>query len=486
VARGLGAVTNPFVEFQELYGNDPVRFAREVLGFEPDEQQQAVMNEVVHGTGAGKGRRISIRSGHGTGKTCTLSVIIVWHFCCKPDQITLVTAPTSTQLFDALAAQTKSWFRKLPAVWLEHVVDIKSESIHHKAAPEDSFISFATSRAETPEALAGKHAPNMLIIADEASGIPDPVFVAASGSMSGGEKPGHNACTILAGNPVRTKGFFFETHHGQAHNWTTFHWTCEGHPRISEDFIRDMEERYGKGSNDYRVRVQGEFPRSDADAVIPYEVLQLALERDIGPTNTKPIWGLDVARKGGDRSALAKRAGNVLLEPVKSWKDKETMELCGLVMKEWSETPAEQRPDAICVDAIGLGAGVADRLRELGLPAFAINVSESPAFGDTYLNLKAELWHGKAREWFMARTCSLKGDKRLAAELNMPAIAYTSSGKLKVEGKDEVRKKNLDRRSPDLADAFVLTFAHQASQAMYGSEGSTNWKEPLQRNVTYV
>lgn len=468
-------MTNPFVEWMELYKDDTPRFAREVLAFEPDEEQAKVMRAVDRGE-----RRISIRSGHGTGKTCTLSVIIVKHAITRFPQITLVTAPTSTQLFDALAAQTKAWFRKLPPA-LQELFDVKSESIHLRSAPEESFISFATSRAETPEALAGKHSEHMLIIADEASGIPDPVFVAASGSMSG-----DNACTILAGNPVRTKGFFFETHHGQAHNWTTFHWTCEGHPRISEDFIRDMEERYGKGSNDYRVRVQGEFPRSDADAVIPYEVLQLALERDIGPTATKPIWGLDVARKGGDRSALAKRAGNILTEHVKHWKDKETMELCGLVMKEWNETPAEKRPDAICVDAIGLGAGVADRLRELGLPAFAINVSESPAFGDTYLNLKAELWHGKAREWFMARTCSLGGDKRLAAELNMPAIAYTSSGKLKVEGKDEVRKKNLDRRSPDLADAFVLTFAHQASQAMYGSEGSTSWKEPLQRNVTYV
>ena len=466
-------MTNPFVEFQALYGDNWVGLVREVLAFEPDEDQTAILTDIQNGE-----RRISIRSGHGTGKTTTLALATVCHALTRFPQVTVCTAPTSSQLFDALAAQTKSWFKKLPKPLLE-CFDLKSESIHHKAAPEDSFISFRTSRPEMPEALAGVHSEHVLLIADEASGVPEAVYIAASGSMSG-----HNATTVLAGNPVRTAGLFFDTHHDLAHNWKTYHLSCIGNPRISEDFLLDMEGRYGLDSNDYRVRVLGDFPRAEADAVIPFDLIQLALDREVEPSPVRPVWGLDCARKGNDRAALAKRQGNVLLEPVMWWKGLETMELVGRVVAEWESTPEMERPDSICVDAIGLGAGVADRLVELGLPARSINVSEAPALGGgNYLNLKAELYYA-CRQWFVERKGSLRGDKETAAQLGWTRFGYTSAGKLKIEGKEELRKRL--KRSPDLGEAFILTFAAPAASALYGSSGSFGWKEPLQRNITLV
>lgn len=465
-------MTTPFEEFLGRYKDDWVLLVREVLGFDPDADQTAILQAINRGE-----RRISIRSGHGTGKTTTLALATVCHALTRFPQVTVATAPTSSQLFDALAAQTKSWFKKLPQPLLD-CFDIKSESIHHKAAPEDSFISFRTSRPEMPEALAGVHSENVLLIADEASGVPEAVYIAASGSMSG-----HSACTVLAGNPVRTQGLFYQTHHELAGSWRTFHLSCIGNPRISDDFLKDMEDRYGLDTNDYRVRVLGEFPRAEADTVIPYELIQLALNRDVAVTPVRPIWGVDCARFGSDRSALAKRQGNHAIGPVQVWKGLETMELTGRIKAEWDNTPAMDRPEAICVDAIGLGAGVADRLMELGLPARAISVSEAPPLGGNYLNLKAELWF-QCRQWFMERACSLNNDSRLAAELSWPRYGYTSSGKLKVEGKAEMKKR--ERKSPDIADAFILTFAAPAVSALYGSTGTTSWKEPLQRSVTYV
>lgn len=460
---------NPFVEFQERYKDDWVLLAQEVLGFEPDAHQAAILRAINRGD-----RRISIRSGHGTGKTTTLAIATVAHALTRFPQATVATAPTSSQLFDALAAQTKAWFKKLPGP-LQELFDIKSESITLRAAPEESFVSFRTSRPEMPEALAGVHSENVLLIGDEASGIPEAVYIAAAGSMSG-----HNACTVLAGNPVRTAGLFFDTHHDLAHLWTTFHLSCIGNPRISDDFLMDMEARYGLDTNDYRVRVLGEFPRGEADTVIPYELIQLSLDRDVQPTPVRPVWGVDCARFGSDRSALAKRAGNVVQGKVQVWKGLETMELTGRIKAEWDNTPALDRPEAICVDAIGLGAGVADRLMELGLPARAISVSEAPPLGGNYLNLKAELWF-QCKQWFTERACSLGGDKELAAELSWPRFGYTSSGKIKVEGKAEMKKRT--KKSPDMADAFVLTFAAPAVSALYGSANSTSWKEPLKREI---
>lgn len=480
-----GRLTNPFVEFGARYGNDWPLLVREVLGKEPDPEQAEVLVAVQNGE-----RRISIRSGHGRGKTTTLVWLIVCTAMTRVPFRIVATAPTSPQLFDVLAADTKAVFRTLPAAWQE-VFEVKSESIHHRANPDLCYISFKTSRAETPEAMAGVHLEEgwVLILGDEASGIPDAVYVAGHGSMSG-----RNATTVLAGNPVRTSGFFYDTHHGLARGsktdgtgWRTFHWSCFTapdvlHPRITPDFVAEAEERYGLETNDYRVRVLGEFPRAEADAIIPYELIQLAVNRDVHPTLAPAIWGLDCARKGGDRSALAKRKGNTLLEPIKTWKDLELMDLTGRVKAEWDSTPADQRPVSICVDAIGMGAGVADRLGELGLPARSINVSESPAMkSDGYLNLRAELWYARVKQWFLERACTLNGDTETAAELGWAKQRYTSSGKLIGPDKDRIRKDH--RKSPDRADAFALTFCDEAASALYGSVGSMNWKEPLKREI---
>lgn len=480
---------NPFVEFQALYGQNWVQLVRDVFGKEPDADQAEVLTAVQNGE-----RRISIRSGHGRGKTTTLVWCIVCTMMTRVPFRIVATAPTSQQLFDVLAADTKALVRELPPAWL-NVFEVKSESIHHRGNPDKCYVSFKTSRAETPEAMAGVHLEEgwVLIVGDEGSGIPDAVYVAGHGSMSGA-----NCTTILAGNPVRTSGFFYDTHHNLARGsrtdgagWLTFHWSCyerEGvlHPRITPDFIAEAEERYGLGTNDYRVRVLGEFPLAEADAIIPYDLVMASLSRDVQPTMVMPIWGLDCARKGGDRSALAKRKGNTLMEPVKWWKDLELMELTGRVKAEWDATPEAERPMSICVDAIGMGAGVADRLSELGLPARHINVSEAPAFRDgVYLNLRAEVWYVKVKQWFLERACSLNGDTQLASELTWLKQAYTSSGKLKGPDKDKIRKDHRGK-SPDLADAFALTFLDEATSALYGSSGSFGWKEPLQRNITLV
>lgn len=463
---------NPFVEFRDRYSSDPVLFVQEVLAAEPDANQIKVLNAVGRGE-----RRVTIRSGHGVGKTATLAWLIIWHLLTRFPQKVLATAPTSSQLFDALASEVKFWIKKLPAP-LQEVLDVKSESIVHKGSPAGSFVSFATSRAETPEALAGKHSENMLIIADEASGVPEAVYEAAIGSMSG-----ENATTVLAGNPIRSQGFFFDTHNKPEvmKDWFPVHISCENHPRVSQDFVRQVAAQYGEKSNAYRVRVLGEFPLADDDTVIPLELAEAALHRDVQPTNTIPIWGLDCARFGPDESALAKRKGNVLMEKVRRWNGLDTMELVGRVKDEWDRTLPSERPDAICVDAIGLGAGVADRLRELGLPVYAINVGESPSMKDKYRNLRAELWYDKMRTWFAAKDSYIAGDVELRDQVTKPRYTYTANNKIQIESKDQMKKRGV--ASPDVADAFMLTFAVEAAWASGKASGTSTWTKPLKRII---
>lgn len=463
---------NAFIEWVLRYRAEPVLFAREVLGVEPDPWQAELMMAVARGE-----RRISVRSGHGVGKSTTVAILCLWYLLTRYPVKIVITAPTSAQLFDALFAEIKRWVNQLPPQ-LQQLLNVKSDRIEIAAAPETGFISARTSRAESPEALQGIHADNVLLVADEASGVPEAVFEAAAGSMSGEE-----ACTILLGNPTRSSGFFFDTHNRLKGQWWTRRVSCVDSPRVSAAYVEEMKQRYGEDSNAYRVRVLGEFPLADDDTVIPMHLIEAAMARDLVEDDRAPaIWALDVARFGTDRSALAKRRGQVVTE-IKRWAGLDLMQLTGAVVAEYQAQPTHLRPVEIIVDSIGLGSGVVDRLRELKLPARGVNVSESPSMKGTYHNLRAELWFA-TKAWLEQRGCRLPKDEDLQAELAGPRFKFSSSGKLQVEAKDDMRKRGL--RSPDLADAVVLTMAADAATAIYGVSARGSWNKPLRRNLKGV
>lgn len=470
--KNLEPVDNPFIEFALRYRNDPVLFVKEVLNTQPDKWQEEFLAHIASGN-----RRISVRSGHGVGKSTASAWAMLWYLFLRFPVKVVVTAPTSSQLYDALFAELKRWVNQLPPM-LHEQLDVKQDRVEVREAPNEAFISARTSRAEQPEALQGVHSENVMLVADEASGIPEAVFEAAAGSMSG-----HKAVTLLLGNPVRSTGFFYDTHNRLKDDWVTMRVSCADSPRVSEAYMDEMKARYGEESNAYRIRVLGEFPRSDEDTVIPMELLEMAQQRDVEVSQSAPmVWGLDVARFGSDRSALCKRKGNAVTEPIKTWRNLDLMQLTGAVVSEYEALPPSERPAEILVDSIGLGAGVVDRLRELGLPTRGINVAESPAMGATYRNLKAELWH-KAKAWLEGRDCKMPKDEALVAELAIVRYSFTSSGKIQIEGKDEIRKRGF--QSPDRADAFCLTFASDAITSAFGGQ-KLAWNKPLRRNLPRV
>ena len=90
------------------------------------------------------------------------------------------------------------------------------------------------------------------------------------------------------------------------------------------------------------------------------------------------------------------------------------------------------------------------------MPVKAINVGEAAATRENCMRLRDELWF-KGREWFQDRSCSMPQDDTLIAELTAPTYSFTSTGKMVVESKADMKKRGV--RSPDLADAFLLTFA---------------------------
>ena len=460
------APRNFMEEFVAAYGNDPVLFVEEMLGAEPFDYQAEFLRALLDE------RKMSVKSGHGTGKSTTASWAMLWFMLLRYPCKVVVTAPTSSQLFDAMFAELKRWINELPKE-LQQLLNVKSDRVELVSAPAEAFISCRTARAETPEALAGVHSDNVLLIVDEASGVPEQVYEAAAGSMSG-----HNATTLMLSNPTRSSGTFFESHNRMAHTWWTRTWSCKDSPLVSHEFVDEMELRYGPESNAYRVRVLGEFPLSDDNTIIPYHLVETAQNRDVVVSDEAMIvWGLDVARFGSDATALCKRQGPIVTE-LRSWRGLDLMQTTGRIVAEYEALAPSKRPTEILVDSIGVGSGVVDRLQELGLPVRGVNVAESPSMGDTYMNLRSELWF-KCKAWLEDRSCKLPKDDQLIAELTAIRYSFTSSGKMKAESKDEMRKRGLG--SPDLADALCLTMASDAATALSGA--FKTWRGELKRNL---
>jgi hypothetical protein len=177
--------------------------------------------------------------------------------------------------------------------------------------------------------------------------------------------------------------------------------------------------------------------------------------------------------------------GNTVLEPVKLWKGRDTMQSVGIIKAEWDATNPSMRPHEILVDVIGLGGGVVDRLRELKLPVRGINVGEAPATNPgKYANVKAELW-SKAREWLFSRIGKLPNDDLLIKGLSSVKYGFSSDGKLKLEAKQDTKATiGVNRGEMDAADSFVLTFASDVATMILGP-GSRK-QEPLKRKWSWV
>ena len=423
--------------------SNPLLFVTDVLGAEPEPWQEQALEAV------GKHDRVSIRSGHGVGKTTLEAWLILWFLLTRKNCKIPVAANSQDQLRDTIWPEIAKWHRQLPEP-LKANIDVQAERVIVVHDPEGAFAVRRTASKDNPEALQGFHSEHLLFLIDEASGIPDIVFEVGMGALS---TPG--AKVVMAGNPTRTSGFFFDTHHSLRDRWHTMHVSCLDVPR-AQGHIEDIRAKYGEGSNAWRVRVLGEFPTADDETVIPLDLVTSAVGRDVSTLEYEPVWGIDVARFGDDRTALAKRQANKLLEPIKHWNGTDLMATVGKIKAEYDQTPYDMRPSEILIDVIGLGAGVHDRCRELGLPVRGINVGEAAASRENCMRLRDELWFN-GREWFQDKSCSMPQDDALIAELTSPTYTFSSTGKMVVESKADMKKRGL--RSPDLADAFLLTFA---------------------------
>ena len=443
-------MSNRLYEISKFYRNKPVAFAKNLvltknqsLSFD----QERVLNDLC------TYKKCFVKSGHGTGKSADSSIAILWFLFSFPGCLIPCTAPTGHQLQDVLWAELSRWYHQSMLSKLDFFEWSKSKfSVKHEMLKE---IWTAIPRScSVPENLAGFHAKNILFIIDEGSGVSDEVMEVIEGALST-----DNCYLLVLGNPTRTSGFFYDAFHKHKELYRLLTLSSRNSPFCTEKYIKSIEDKYGKDSDQVRMRIDGEFALQSSFSFVNYEKLIKATHRIINEISFVINIGQDVARFGEDSSVSYHRSGYKVLgyNEIKKQDTHVVSNAVSTLIVKFRKVDSRYI-FFIKVDGTGIGGGVVDNLNNKFLQN--VNVFEilnnSVAFNDKkYANAATEMYFIVA-DLIEADLLEIPFDEELFFELTDRRFYYDKDGRYIIESKDDFKKRN--KFSPDKADAFCLCF----------------------------
>jgi len=435
----------------DLYQADPVGWAEDFLDVHLWSKQREVLESVFNN------RRTVVRSCHSAGKTFIAAVaVLAFAYLKRPCKI-ITTAPTWYQVTDLLWSEIRRLYRDrlLPKGFQGEVLTTRLRlSADHFAtgiSPNES-VNFQ-----------GFHSENILVICDEAPGVARDVLEGAESLMASG-----NAHMLWIGNPTIPSGHFYDAF--RLDNWARIAISAYDTPNfsgeevpsglenvlISKGWVEEKRLEWGEDSALFDSRILGVFPDSTDEQLISLQAVESAVLRRVKPDG-EVVMGVDVARFGSDETVIIVRQGDQVLD-IQSRNQTDMMEICGLVQ----DTRTRFSVDRVQVDEIGLGAGVIDRLREMGVEAVGVNSARKAAESDKYFNLRTELWF-MIKEW--VDHGSLPDYPKLTEDLSAPQYSFTSRGQYRLEGKDDIKKRI--GRSTDFGDALAIALYQPPPKPVY-------------------
>jgi hypothetical protein len=450
------------------YYDDPVGFAADCIDWR-DQGLTGYQQEII-GSLPGR-KRVSVRGPHSLGKSAIAATTILWFALTRDaagvDWKIPCTAGSWHQLVQYLFPELHKWAGRLRWDRVRDGRPFTRQELLNLNLRLNHGAAFAGASANAA-LIEGAHADSLLFVFDEAKAIPAATFDACEGALGGqGE-----ALALMLSTPGPPQGRFYDVQARKPgyEDWYARHVTLDeaiAAGRISEDWAAQRALQWGVQSSIYQNRVLGEFHAGDEDSVIPLAWAEAAVERwhewDLaGRPGTDMDYprtvGVDVAREGMDKTVLAVRNGPVLVELRRSVKET-TMETTGRVAGVLDADPAR----TAVVDVIGIGAGVVDRLREMGHKVQAFNASAATDRRDVtgelgFSSSRSGAWWG-LREQLDPSAGSdvcLPDDEMLLGDLSAPQWKVLSGGKIQVESKDEIRKRL--GRSTDDGDAAIQAF----------------------------
>jgi hypothetical protein len=400
-------------------------------------------------------------SGHGIGKSACVSWIILWAISTFEDAKGVVTANTENQLKTKTWVELAKWYRLFIGRELFKMTATALFSVdpQHERTWRVDMVPWSE---RNTEAFAGLHnqGKRILVVFDEASAIPDIIWETTEGALTDKDT---QIIWCVFGNPTRNKGRFRDCFAlGRfAHRWQAKAIDSREVSITDKVLIQKWVDDYGEDSDFVRVRVRGIFPRVDAESFIPLDLVLSATNREVYPQRGAVVLGVDVARFGDDASVIYPRCGrDAITRPVEIFHGLNTMQLAARV----SMTYLRYHCTLVFIDEGGVGGGVVDRCRQLGLNVIGVDFGSSPDGvnlddGAKYANKRAEIW-GAMREWLKGGAIPelVTGENTtLATELVGPNYGINKAEAIQLESKQEMRKRKV--ASPNVADALACTFA---------------------------
>jgi hypothetical protein len=480
------------------YFDDVSSYAYDFFGINFWRKQQEIADALKHKN------FVCVRSAHSTGKSYLLGILINFYFDTMYPLIGIGTAPTKALVSSVMFA----YARQFRAQNLITLGDYWAGPIAPKLVTNEGhyFEGIVTS---DPTSVQGRHGENVVLLLDEAVGIPPEMFESLESLMVG------DYVKVLAiYNPTDPSSYVAQLE--KSAGWHTITMSAYDHPNIwtgvermmdgkkatdnlpfpgainltrFEQLLKQWSFRIDKSEYNpardiilpssmmfreleyYRpgpiasARLLGRWSEVSMNAIFTDFVVDNASYNILNVSFDEPVTiGVDVARYGSDFSAFCVRQGGRVLELFEI-NGLDTVAVTGKAIElarkysEKHEVPAQAID--IAVDAIGLGAGVYDNLMSAGYNAHDINVSERAWNAESYGNLRSELWF-EVYNMFLSGGVSIGHIKSstsldLKKQLVAPLFTYDKIGRRMVEPKDDT-KKRLDR-SPDLADALMLSFS---------------------------
>ncbi len=410
--------------------------------------------------------RISIRSGHGIGKSAMVSMLILWAML-KEDTRGVVTANSERQLRTKTWAELGKWYSMYIG---KDLFRLTATSLF--PADREKLLTWRIDMIPWSEhnttAFQGLHnqGKRILIIFDEASEIPKIIWDVASGALSDANT---QIIWFAPGNPTEPSGQFYDIHQPREHN----PWICKAIDSRSVRFTNKKElarqiADEGEDSDFVRIRIKGEFPSQGLNSFISRGMVMEAQQREIVVPESEPvILGVDVARFGKNYTVIYPRRGrDARTLPYVRFLGADTMRTVDEVLK----LMAKYSTSLVAVDGGGVGGGVIDRLRQLGIDCVEVQFGSkaTPSLAQSnrekarYANKRAEIW-GSLRDWL--RGGALPEDPQLIEELCAPMYSISAEDVIALERKDSMTERGAP--SPDIADALACTFA--INSAFYDS-----------------
>lgn len=462
---------------------DPRTFARVILQSDLWPKQDEILQDIA------TKRKIAVKSCNSSGKSFLCAIAALWWFVRYPDGKVIVTAPGFTQVERVIWGEIHSAMnRSLIPLPQANRTDLRMKEAGDKGRtsswaraysrePMDAAQNWATGLStNTGARFQGFHGGHMLIICDEATGIPEFIWEAIEGIRASG-----HVTLLIIGNPSVIGGYFFDAfvHPKRSRGWAHHTISAFDTPNfngLTLDEMRklpdDLDETaevfqykprpylanrfpayeklvgYGETSAVFQSLVLGEFPQEAEDALIPLRWLQAARDRKMVPCTAPIRVGIDVAGPGDNETVLQPVQGINIL-PLRAYHGlSDELVVSGL-------EPYRELLEVVNYDCIGMGTYFPKPMEKAGFPVVAVDVGK-PAIDDLrFENKRAELYWSLRDRFRAGAVAGLVDELQF---LQLASIKYKESkkGRTQIEAKEDARKRGVS--SPDRADALMLAF----------------------------